>query len=115
MPTTKFLPGVLLLSSAILAFAASPTSAPTAPQGGGRSGRAGAAAGPNLDSFYQLGPDSHPTPNAPHGNLIGPLPPPPKVYAGPVPATTRQNGANSLTALSAASPTPMQYVHGYWI
>jgi enterochelin esterase family protein len=85
---------------------------------GGAAGRAGGGRGqrgPNYDAFYQLGPDSLPQPGVPHGTLVGPTTLPTQVYVGPVPTSTRQNGASSLTALSAAAATPMHYVHGYWV
>jgi enterochelin esterase family protein len=78
-------------------------------------GRGGATRRPNMDAFYHLGPDSMVQAGVPHGKLVGPLTVATKVYAGPVPAATKQNGANSLTAISAAATQPMEYVHGYWV
>jgi enterochelin esterase family protein len=85
--------------------------------GGGRAGRGGGGnRGPaNANAFYQLGPDSLPQPGVPHGMLVGPTTLPTDQYVGPVPPFTAQSGPNSLTALSEASPTPMHYVHGYWV
>jgi enterochelin esterase-like enzyme len=80
-----------------------PTTAPRAPRG------------PNLDGFYRLGPDSLPQNGVPHGTLIGPTTLPTKVYAGPVPVSTRQTGPSSLTSLSANANPPMTYAHTYWV
>jgi len=83
---------------------------------GAPSGRAARGPrGPNYDAFYQLGPDSLSQPGVPHGTLVGPSTLPTAAYVGPAPVTTRQNGPNSLTALSAAANPPMHYVHGYWV
>jgi len=87
------------------------------------------------DAFYQLGPDSLERDGVPHGRIDGPFMLPTAVYSGPLPTTTAQGatgvwgwdeanpaakvpvaigrGGKSLTLLSAESPAPMKYAHGY--
>jgi enterochelin esterase family protein len=100
---------IFCVSTALLAQTLSTTTAAGGAPGLGDRGRG------NADAFYHLGPDSLPQAGVPHGRLIGPTTLPTNIYVGPVPAFTVQRGANSLTALSARSATPMHYVHGYWV
>jgi enterochelin esterase family protein len=100
--------GLALCAALAAGVALRPAAGQTAPAANRRPAR-------NMDSFYQLGPDSLPHDGVPHGKLIGPLECATTVYSGPVPQSTQQTGADSLTSLSAAAKSPMHYTHGYWI